>query len=206
MDDVTREKWDSAAAAFDLMNGRGPERRWAPFKERFFSHMNGRILFLAVGTGLDIQFFPQGQRITGIDISPKMLEKAKGRAAAYDGEMELHVMDVHEMTFEPDSFDQVFTSCTFCSVPDPVRGLAALMRVLKPGGELRMFEHTGSRFFPFNLMLNVMTPLSRRVGPEMNRSTVENVSRAGFEIREVENHFLDVVKSITAVNPSAAPA
>lgn len=206
MDHVTREKWDSAAAIFDVMNGRGPEKRWAPIKRKFFSHMNGKILFLAVGTGLDIQFFPPEKDITGIDISPKMLEVAKDRAEAYDGHMEIHVMDVHEMTFEPASFDQVFTSCTFCSVPDPVRGLQALMRVLKPGGELRMFEHTGSRWFPFNLMLNVMTPLSRRVGPEMNRSTVENVARAGFEIREVENHFLDVVKSITAINPGAATA
>jgi ubiquinone/menaquinone biosynthesis C-methylase UbiE len=206
VDQVTRDKWDSAAATFDLMNGRGPEKRWAPYKQKFFSEMEGRILFLAVGTGLDIRFFPPGRKITGIDISPKMLAIAKDRAEAYPGEMELHEMDVHEMTFEPGSFDQVFTSCTFCSVPDPVRGLSALRRVLKPGGELHMFEHTGSRWFPFNLMLHVMTPLSRRVGPEMNRPTVENVARAGFEIREVENHFLDVVKSIVAIAPNEAPA
>lgn len=206
MDHVTRAKWDSAAAAFDVMNGHGPERRWAPIKQKFFASMRGRILFLAVGTGLDIQFFPPGQDITGIDISPKMLAKARDRAAAYPGEMKLFEMDVHEMTFEPESFDQVFTSCTFCSVPDPVRGLRALRRVLKPGGELHMFEHTGSRWFPFNLMLNAMTPLSRRFGPEMNRPTVENVVRAGFEIREVENQFLDVVKTISAVVPSDAPA
>jgi len=206
MDHVTRAKWDKAAATFDVMNGRGPERRWGPIKEAFFSKMRGEILFLAVGTGLDIRFFPPGQKITGIDISPNMIEKAKQRVASYDGQMEVRVMDVHEMDFAPGSFDQVFTSCTFCSVPNPVDGLAALGRVLRPGGELHMFEHTGSRWFPFNLMLNVMTPLSRRVGPEMNRSTVQNVARAGFAIQEVENHFLDVVKTIRATVPETTAA
>jgi ubiquinone/menaquinone biosynthesis C-methylase UbiE len=206
MDLTTKAKWDAAASAFDLMNGRGPELRWGPIKRQLFSNMEGKILFLAVGTGLDIPFFPAGRRITGIDISPKMLERATGRAEAYDGEIELLEMDVHDMPFEPGSFDQVYTSCTFCSVPDPVKGLEALRRVLRPGGELRMFEHTGSRYFPFNLMLGVMTPLSRRFGPEMNRPTVENVERAGFALREVENFYLDVVKTITAVAPDEGAA
>ncbi len=204
MDVLTRVKWDRAAANFDLMSSRGPEWRWAPAKREFFSAMRGKILFLAVGTGLDIPFFPPDRDITGIDISPKMLELARPRAAAYSGKLELHEMDVHEMSFEPASFDQVFTSCTFCSVPDPVRGLEALRRVLRPGGELRMFEHTGSRYFPFNLMLHLMTPLSRRLGPDMNRPTVENVRRAGFQIVEVDRLYLDVVKRITAIAPASA--
>ena len=115
--------------------------------------------------------------------------------------LELHEMDVHELSFPSGSFDQVFTACTFCSVPDPVRGLEALRRVLKPGGELRMFEHTASRWFPFNVMLNAMTLLTRSWGPEMNRTTVANVESAGFRIREVNNLYLDVVKTITAEAP-----
>ena len=96
------------------------------------------------------------------------------------------------------TFDQVFTSCTFCSVPKPVDGLKALRRVLRPGGELHMFEHTGSRYFPFNTMLNQMTWLSSRMGPDMNRDTVTNVKIAGFTVREVNHVFMDVVKTISA--------
>jgi SAM-dependent methyltransferase len=107
-------------------------------------------------------------------------------------------MDVHEMDFAPESFDQVFTSCTFCSVPSPVDGLKALNRVLKPGGQLFMFEHTGSRFYPFRQMMDLMTLISRRIGPDMNRHTVRNVREAGFRIVEVKNVFLDVVKTIRA--------
>jgi hypothetical protein len=43
-----------------------------------------------------------------------------------------------------------------------------------------------------------MTPITRRVGPEMNRDTVSNVRRAGFAVREVLNVYLDVVKTIVA--------
>ena len=203
IDAKTRDKWDSAASVFDLMGGFGPEKRWKPHKERLFSTMDGRVLFLAVGTGLDIRCFPPGRDITGIDISPKMLEKAKPRVAAYGGQMTARLMDVHDMDFADGAFDQIFTSCTFCSVPDPVRGLSALRRVLKPGGVLRMFEHTGSRVFPFNLMLEAVNPLCRHLGPELNRDTVANVRAAGFEVNKVTNIYLDVVKTIEATAPAA---
>lgn len=203
MDVLTRQKWDRAARGYDLMNGYGQELRWAPSKRRLFDRMRGRIIFASIGTGQDIQFFPPGRDITGIDISAGMLERARPRAAAYPGGLELRQIDVHELDYPDGWFDQAFTACTFCSVPRPVDGLRMLRRVLKPGGELFMFEHTGSRYFPFNLMLNLMTPLSRRFGPEMNRDTVANVARAGFEVSAVEPVYLDVVKMIRAVAPAA---
>jgi len=207
VDTPTQKKWDRAARNFDLMSAYGPEWRWKPAKQRVFGHMKPdmNILFLALGTGLDIGCFPPGCTITAIDISPKMVKKAEPRVAAYPGEMSAQVMDVHDMEFSDGSFDQVFTSCTFCSVPRPVEGLKMLLRVLKPGGELHMFEHTGSRIFPFNVMMNLMTPLTRLVGPELNRDTVANVRIAGFDIAAVNNIFLDMVKTIHAVKP-AAPA
>jgi hypothetical protein len=112
--------------------------------------------------------------------------------------LKLRLSDVHELDAEA-AFEQVFTACTFCSVPDPINGLRRLHRALKTGGELRMFEHTGSRWFPFSVMLHLMTPISRLSGPELNRPTVANVAKAGFTIREVDNLYLDIVKTITAV-------
>ena len=93
MDLVTKQKWDHAAAAFDLMSA-GPEKRWAPRKRELFSKMHGKVLFLAVGTGLDIQFFPYGQDITGIDIITKMLEKAQPRAAQCGPALAVEVLPV----------------------------------------------------------------------------------------------------------------
>jgi len=200
MDESTKRKWDFSSSFYDLL-AYGPERRWAPQKRGLFAHMNGKVLFVAVGTGQDIPFFPPNQNIVGIDISPRMLAQAKSRAAEYKGSLDLRVMDIHALEFPDHSFDQIVTSCTFCSVPNPVAGLSALRRVLKPGGILYMFEHTGSRVFPFNLMLNLMTPLWKPIGPEMNRDTVANVKKAGFEILQVNNVYLDVVKTIIAISP-----
>ena len=200
MDSLTQHKWDSAARTYDLANGYGPERRWAPYKRRLFSLMTGKVLFVAVGTGQDIQFFPPRQQIVAVDISPEMLKRAAPRAAAYSGELELRHADVHHLPDPDDSFDQVFTSCTFCSVPRPVDGLIALKRVLKPDGQLHMFEHTGSRYFPFGVMLSALTPLVRRFGPELNRDTVANVRQAGYEVVSVEPVYLDVVKMIHAIS------
>jgi ubiquinone/menaquinone biosynthesis C-methylase UbiE len=201
MDLATQQKWDRAARTFNIMAGQGAERRWQPFKKALFAHMKGNVLFMALGTGFDIATFPPDRKITAIDISPRMLELAKPRIEQYDGTIEAHVMDVHEMSFADGSFDQVFTSCTFCSVPDPVEGLRAVRRVLKPGGDLYMFEHTGSQFYPFRFMMDLMNPLARKLGPNMNRNTVANVAAAGFRLIEVNNVFLDVVKTIHAVKP-----
>ena len=86
MDEMTRRKWDKAAPNFDLMASYGPEKRWEPFKRKLFANMgDGQILFLAVGTGLDVPFFPPGRNITGIDISSRMLDVAAERVGAYDG-------------------------------------------------------------------------------------------------------------------------
>lgn len=199
-----RIKWNRAAAGYESLASRATERRWGGFKRDFFAGMQGRVLFLAAGTGLDFQFFPPGRRIAALDVSERMLERARDRAADYNGTIELHQMDVGRLAFADASFDQVYTSCTFCSVTDPLGGLLELRRVLAPGGELRMFEHTGSRWFPFSLMLTACTPLSRLVGPEMNRPTVETVRRAGFEVRRVTRHYLDVLKSIEARKPAVA--
>lgn len=198
----TQKKWDRAASSFDLMASKGPEKRWLPHKEKLFANMQGNILFLALGTGLDIPAFPPGRTIQAIDISPGMLEQAQARIAEYQGSLTAKVMDVHDLDFTDGQFDQVFTSCTFCSVPRPVEGLKSLLRVLRPGGELYMFEHTGSRFFPISLMMKIMTKLTEKIGPSMDRQTTDNVRKAGFEIIEIENIFLDVVKVIKARKPA----
>ena len=78
-------------------------------------------------------------------------------------------------------------------------GRKALRRVLKPDGDLYMFEHTGSRYYPFRAMMNAMTLLSKRIGPDMNRPTVDNVVASGFTVNAVDRVFLDVVKTFATM-------
>jgi ubiquinone/menaquinone biosynthesis C-methylase UbiE len=198
MNESTQRKWDAASRTYDLFTF-GDERRLGPHKRRLFSKIRGETLMVAAGTGNDFQFFPPHQKIVAIDISPRMLERAAARAAAYSGIIELRQMDVCALPFPDATFDTVATVCTFCSVPRPVVGLRELHRVLRPGGQLLMFEHVRSEIGLLGIVLDLMTPLSRQLGPDLNRNTVGNVLRAGFTLRREENIYLDIVKIIEAV-------
>jgi len=198
MDIETQRKWDAASRSLDFFAW-GDDHRLGPHKRRLFSKIHGATLMVAAGTGNDFKFFPPSQHIVAIDISPEMIERAAKKAAAYQGTIELHVMDVCELPFPDASLDTVVTVCTFCSVPRPVVGLRELYRVLKPDGQLLMFEHVRSKIGPFGIFLDLMTPLSRHLGPDLNRDTVGNVQKAGFRLRREENVYLDIVKIIEAV-------
>lgn len=197
MDAALQTKWDRASRTYDLVTW-GDERRLGPAKRRLFESMTGRCLMVAAGTGNDFRYFPPGLEIVAIDVSPAMVERARRRGALYHGNLTVRLMDVQALEFDDATFDTVVTACTFCSVPDPVRGLRELYRCLKPGGTLLMFEHVRSRIGPIAILQDLLTPLSRRLGPDMNRDTVGNVVRAGFELCCEENVYLDVVKAIEA--------
>jgi ubiquinone/menaquinone biosynthesis C-methylase UbiE len=198
MDTETQRKWDAASRTLDLF-AFAEDRRLGPHKRRLLEKARGETLLVAAGTGNDFKFFPPGMRIVAIDISPKMLERAARKAPAYQGTIDLQEMDVCELDFPDAVFDTVTTVCTFCSVPRPVAGLRELYRVLKPDGQLLMFEHVRSGIGPLGILMDLMTPITTQFGPALNRDTVGNVTRAGFRLRRVENIYLDVVKSIEAV-------
>jgi ubiquinone/menaquinone biosynthesis C-methylase UbiE len=197
-----REKWDRASWTYNLVTF-GEDIRQGDDKRRLFARAHGRTIFVAIGTGNDVKCLPPGLDVVALDISPAMIDKACPRASGYEGHIELQVMDAQNLTFPDESFDTAITSCTFCSVPDPVRGLRELRRVLKPGGHLLMFEHVRSEVPMVGLFLDVLTYITRHIGPDMNRETVANVRRAGFEVIEERNVYFDIVKAIDVVKPSA---
>ncbi len=192
------DKWDNSARSFDLMN-RGIELRYGDKKREWFSKATGQTLLVAVGTGLDLEYFPAGHYVIGLDISSKMLEKAKEKL--HDSMSNTHLIraDVQILGFADNTFDTIVTSCTFCSVPDPVLGLKELRRVLKPGGKLLMFEHVRSNIFWMGPMMDLMTLASRKFGPDLNRRTRDNIIKAGFKLTNEINVYLDMVKLFEAV-------
>jgi len=205
MDVQTQNKWDRASRTYDFFAA-VDDKRLGSEKEQLLAKARGKTLHVAAGTGNDFKFFPVGMDIVSIDISPKMLERAKIKAAAYKGSIELREADVHNLDYPEATFDTVTTVFTFCSVPNPIAGLQELHRVLKPGGQILMLEHVRSTAIgPIGIMMDLMTQLTRQFGPELNRDTVGNVQKAGFRLRRVENAYLDIVKMIEAVKNRSTP-
>ncbi len=162
--------------------------------------MRGKVLHIGVGTGMEIINFPPGLEIIGIDLSAKMLERALWRAQQYQGKIRFCLMDAESLAFPDDTFDTVATVCVFCTVPHPVAGLKECRRVLKPGGKLLMFEHVMSKNLIYGLSLRFMSLFTTALeGTHLDRDTVENVRKAGFQVQSEKNVYLDIVKAIAGI-------
>lgn len=193
--------WNGPGWLYDTMQ-KGATGRQAPFQKELFRTMEGKVLFVAAGTGLNFPNFPPGKKIWAIDLSKSMVKAARAKVVEYEGSLSLQQADVQTLPFASSSFDTVATACTFCSVVDPVQGLTELYRVLKENGKLLMFEHVRSRNWLLGLTQDFLTLVSRYIGPSMNRDTVGNVQRAGFTVDRAVRAYLDIFLTIEAHKPS----
>jgi ubiquinone/menaquinone biosynthesis C-methylase UbiE len=191
-------KWNKAARCLDAAK-RGEDARYGVFKRNLFGKAQGKTLLVAAGTGVDFKYFPDDIELTAIDFSPVMLEHAQKKVHECPAPITLTEADVTDLEFPDGHFDTVVTSCTFCSVPDPIKGLKELHRVLKDDGVMLMFEHVRPSNFYLGFVMDVMNPLVRKLGPDINRRTAENVRAAGFRLTSEFNVYLDMVKLFEAV-------
>jgi len=102
-----------------------------------------RVLEVGVGTGISLPLYPRDVRITGIDVSREMLEKARARVArARLANVEaLLEMDAEAMAFPDASFDKVVAMYVVSVVPQPGKLLEELHRVCRPDGEIFIVNH-----------------------------------------------------------------
>lgn len=134
--------------------------------ERMHCRAGQRVLEVGVGTGLSLPMYPAGVRVTGIDISPEMLERARSRLEREgnrDG-VDLHVMDAERMSFAPDTFDKVVAMYVVSVVPHPQRLVDEMRRVCKPNGEIFIVNHFHSPNPIVGSVESLLAPLSRLVG------------------------------------------
>lgn len=178
-------RYDRIARVYDLfdkpMDLLGVRLR----RRRLLSAAQGTTLEVGVGTGRNLCLYPDDVQLTGIDISRNMLAEARSSRCA-DRAAALEQADVQDLPFEDASFDTVTATCVFCSVADPVAGLAEVARVVRPDGRVLLLEHVRPRSRLLGWLADRLSPLvARLVGPEINRRTEDNVAAAGLAVDDV---------------------
>lgn len=197
---LTRDRYQRISQIYDLMEIL-QERRYLPWRERMWALVRGpEVLEVGVGTGKNFAFYPKEVRVTGVDLTPGMLDRARKRAVILKRNVTLLLGDTQNLNFPNSSFDSVVATFVFCSVSDPMLGLRELGRVVKPDGQIFLMEHVRSGKQVVGEMMEILNPVVVRVtGANINRRTVENVYRSGLMIDRVNNLGMgDIFKLIIA--------
>ncbi len=182
-----RDRYDRLAPFYDLLEWLPERGAFARWRARLWTEASeGRILEVGVGTGKNMPHWPRAASITAIDISPRMLRRARRRAARLGLDAELLLMDAQALAFPDGAFDGAVTAFVFCSVPDPIRGLRELARVVRPGGTVILLEHMRAEHPWLGRVMDWLDPLIVRIiGAHISRRTLENVRSSGLVIEEI---------------------
>ncbi len=194
--------WDKQAARYDRAMSFwdrhlfGDSRPWA------CGRAAGEVLEVAVGTGRNLPFYPDGTRLTGVDWSPGMLAIARQRAADLGREADLRPGDAQALDFPDESFDTVLCALGLCAIPDDRRAVAEMARVLRPGGRLLLVDHVAASTSVLRavqwLYERITIPLA---GEHFRRRPVVHVRELGFGIEETERFRLGIVERVCARKP-----
>ena len=178
-------KW--FAAIYDRMMASEEKKFFGAIREEMLKDVTGEVLEIGAGTGANFQYYRNGAHVTATEPDPYMLERARKRAAEAPANIELHQVPAEELPFPDATFDFVIDTLVLCSVRDPRRALAEIKRVLKAGGELRLYEHVRYKHPLGALSQDIVTPVWRWFGAgcHPNRDTERFVREAGFELTSV---------------------
>ncbi|WP_102143133.1 class I SAM-dependent methyltransferase [Mycobacterium hubeiense] len=171
----------------------GDSRTWA------CGQATGEVLEVAVGTGLNLEAYPQDVTLTGIDLSDAMLDIARHRATELGRTATLQQGDAHQLPFGDASFDTVVCTFGLCAIPDHTRAIDEMTRVLRPGGRLILVDHIASSSRVargVQRFLEIFTvPLG---GEHFLRRPLNHVRSTGFDIEQAQRFKLGLVERLVA--------
>lgn len=201
MTNKIKQRYNRIARFYDILEF-PMEHMFSGYRKKLLKETEGKTLEVGVGTGKNIPYYPDNVEVTGIDFSEKMIEKAEKKSGTRDN-VRVQVMDAEKMTFNDNIFDTVITSCVFCSVPDPVKGLQEIRRVCKTGGKILMLEHVRSNRKILGPVMDFLNPIPLNiVGANINRQTYQNLLKAGFDRKTIDVEYIwsDIVLMIRITN------
>ncbi len=180
-------KW--FAATYDRMMAGAEKSYLGRVREEIVGGARGSVLEIGAGTGASFPYYGEHvEALVAADPDPFMLRRAEQRAQEIGHLIELKQAAAEELPFGDASFDTVVSVLVLCTVGDPARALAEVRRVLKPGGELRFYEHVRFAHAFGAFWQSLVTPLWRWVsaGCHPNRDIAWSIQEAGFAIQQLE--------------------
>lgn len=194
---LVRERYDRTARHYDVMTWPMEVMAMDRYRSRLIAEVDGaRVLEVGVGTGRNLSLYTDAVQVDAIDFSPRMLERAQRRPPRAN--VRLALMDVQELAWPAETFDTVVSTCVFCSVPDALKGLQEIRRVLRAGGRALFLEHVRPGTPWLAALFDWLDPFVSRRGPHINRRTMETIRAAGFVVEREENLMSDVLKLVVA--------
>jgi ubiquinone/menaquinone biosynthesis C-methylase UbiE len=197
-----RRYWDRHSRSYDRQMGLldrvlfGDTRRWV------CSQATGRVLEVAIGTGLNLEHYPNEITLTGIDFSPAMLAHAQARASALGRPVDLRVGDAEALDFPDGSFDTVVCTFSLCGIPDHRRAFEEMVRVLRPGGTLLLADHVTAANPPLRAVQGILELVTVPLGGEhFRRRPLELVQAAGLRIERHDRFTGGIVERLSAQVP-----
>jgi ubiquinone/menaquinone biosynthesis C-methylase UbiE len=194
-----RSTYDKSAPKYDKEMSRWEKLLFKGGREWVCARAKGDVLEIAVGTGRNFPYYGDDLRITGIELSPAMLEIAAQRAEELGQKVDLRVGDAQKLDFPDGSFDTVVCTLSLCTIPDHRGAVAEAHRVLRPGGLLLLLEHVRSPALPVRSVQKLLNPLAVRFeGDHLLRDPMDYLNEAGFEVERIERSKWGIVERVAA--------
>jgi len=194
--------WDKHASRYDREMDRWDRRLFGASRPWACGRAAGDVLEVAIGTGRNLPYYPDGIRLTGIDLSTQMLGIARDRAASLGREADLRPGDAQALDFPDFSFDTVLCTLGLCAIPDERRAITEMARVLRPGGRLLLVDHVVAG--PAALRA-IQWPYGRISVPlaveHFRRRPLTYVRDLGFRIEQSERFRFGIVERLVALKP-----
>src|SRR5438093_860585 len=177
---------------------------FAGARELVCAQGTGEVLEIGIGTGRNLPHYHEDVRLTGVELSPAMLEIARARARELGREVDLRLGDAHALEFPDQSFDTVVCTLSLCTIPDERAAVAEVRRVLRPGGRFLLLEHVRSPLLAVRVAQRLLDPLSVRFQADhLLREPLDQLRAEAFEIERLERTKLGIVERIAAHKPVA---
>jgi len=194
--------WEKSAPGYDKQIAFLEKVWFSGGREWLGARAKGRVLEVAIGTGLNLPHYPAEATITGIELSPAMLAIARKRAADLGRDTDLHTGDAQALPFPDNTFDTVLCALSLCTIPDPATAIGQMKRVLVPGGRLLLIDHIASTWPPIRAAQWLLERLTiRAAGEHFTRRQLPLVRAAGFDIVEVERLKAGSIERVFARKP-----